>query len=394
MHLKKMKNVAIAALLLTPMMILRAQASEKKLIEFGWDKATPIQVYNNVQGRMQKYPFDGIVMYLPGNARNVFDITKWDEEKPQLLDQLRILRLIKWGKLTDNFISMNVKSSMDWFSDSDWEKVLSKVMFLAQAGKAGRCKGLVLDPEAYGFSPWVYEKQKNANTISYDDYAAKVFQRGRQFMNAMQKDWPGFKLLVTSQYIGFYHPQQAEQTDAPKPNHNLYKTFLNGMLDAADPGVQMVDCNEAAYYYTDPIQYFKAYWTIRQGARNFAVPPELREKYDTHIRAGSALFIDQVFGTRKMDANFVRIHGKEKAYAAPRMTPDKRARWCEQNAYYALQTSDEYVWVYSQQMNWWWNRDIPPGALDAITSAKNKVAANKDLGFDMDAVFDRVQANQ
>ena len=65
------------------------------------------------------------------------------------------------------------------------------------------------------------------------------------------------------------------------------------------------------------------------------------------------------------------------------MTPQERAKWVEHNVYYALKTSDQYVWMYSQRMNWWENLRIPPYLEDAIRSAKRKVANGEPLGFDI-----------
>ena len=30
-----------------------------------------------------------------------------------------------------------------------------------------------------------------------------------------------------------------------------------------------------------------------------------------------------------------------------------------------MKTTDEYVWCYSERMNWWLNRTVPPGCEDA-----------------------------
>ena len=49
---------------------------------------------------------------------------------------------------------------------------------------------------------------------------------------------------------------------------------------------------------------------------------------------------------------------------------------------YALTTSDEYVWCYSERMNWWQN-EIPDGVEGAIRSARKKVADGQPLGFDI-----------
>lgn len=47
--------------------------------------------------------------------------------------------------------------------------------------------------------------------------------------------------------------------------------------------------------------------------------------------------------------------------------------------YYALATSDEYVWCYSERMNWWQD-NVPDGAEAAIRSARKKIADGQEQG--------------
>ena len=58
----------------------------------------------------------------------------------------------------------------------------------------------------------------------------------------------------------------------------------------------------------------------------------------------------------------------------------------EHNAYWSLVSSDRYVWVYSERMDWWNGRNLPGYLEDALRSAKKKVAEGKPLGFDVDEI--------
>jgi hypothetical protein len=70
----------------------------------------------------------------------------------------------------------------------------------------------------------------------------------------------------------------------------------------------------------------------------------------------------------------------------------------EHNVYYALTTSDEYVWCYSERMNWWTSassvepltpekvekdRILPPGVEEALISARQKYEHGKPLGYNI-----------
>jgi len=112
------------------------------------------------------------------------------------------------------------------------------------------------------------------------------------------------------------------------------------------------------------------------------IEPALWAKYRAQVRVGQALYIDQYFGlrTRKVLGNY--------------LTPEERARWFEHNVYWALTTSDKYVWCYSERMNWWKNKDIPPGCEDAIRSARRKVSQGSALGFDLQPIVEAGKERQ
>jgi len=360
-----------------------ASVTGKKLIEYGWDVPTPEYVRDHIRD-MEKRPFEGVIFRLPKSGGNVFNIDNWDKNKVALQDETKVVSAIKWNKFTDNFLAMYAASTMDWYSDSDWEKVLSAVKFNAKVARAAHCKGLLFDPEPYGFNPWTYAKQKHASQYSYAQYAEKVQQRGRQFMRAMQGEMPDVRLLMFYQYKMFYgishSTDPAARTKAISGySYGLMLPFLNGMLEAAGPQVQLIEGNEPSYYYTDPAQFYQAYWEIRQGAR-INVPDALKAKFDRQERAANALYVDHLFAMRS------------RPNVSTGMTPQERAQWFEQNVYYGLKTSDEYVWLYSEKMNWWTNTDVPPGLEDSIISAKTKLAAGRDLGFNLETVFKTAQA--
>ncbi len=70
-----------------------------------------------------------------------------------------------------------------------------------------------------------------------------------------------------------------------------------------------------------------------------------------------------------------------------RLTPEERARWFEHNTYWALYTTDEYVWSSSERMNWWKDQ-TPPGLEAAIVNARQKIAARQPLGFEIEQLLE------
>ena len=154
----------------------------KKLIEFGWDMVSPIYLRDNFL-TMENRPFNGTTIRLPDDTGGgcVFDVDKWTQSDPIFRDrELKILSEIPRGKIfTDNFVTVYGASTMDWFSDSDWEKVLENIRFCAISARISHCKGICWDAEPYsGHNPWRYTEQPNYKKHTFFDTYLMVRKRG------------------------------------------------------------------------------------------------------------------------------------------------------------------------------------------------------------------------
>ncbi len=365
-----------ADLLPAPPATVHGQASApdrpvKKLIEYGWDVPYPDQVRREIRS-MEEKPFDGIIFRLR-EWNHAFDPRPWNEAdlKPQLDD----LAAIEWKTFTDNFLCLYAANNwkMDWFNDEQWKGITANLQLTARAAKIGRCVGVVFDPEPYGDNPWAYAESQGR---SFAEVEAQVRRRGAQFMAALQTEMPEVRVLT------FFHQSlfadllarpdlQDRQLQLSKQHWGLLSAFWNGALEAASPGARVIDGYEMAYYFTAREPFYQAYHRMKQSSLTL-VPPELRTKHAVNFQAGMALYMDQVLGLRQPVEQYLSTY----------LTPEQRASWFEHNVYYALTTSDEYVWCYSERMNWWQNQ-IPEGAEAAIRSAKKKIADGQPLGFDM-----------
>jgi hypothetical protein len=354
----------------------------KKLIEYGWDVPYPDFVRQNIRA-MEQRPFDGIVLRCKAGW-NVFLHKPYDPAK--FAEDEKNLRGIPWEKFADNFLLVwaTADEGWDWLNETDWKAAESNIRLLARLAREGCIGGICFDPEPYGNNVWQYSKQPHAKELSFEQYAQKVRRRGAQFMRALQKELSAPKILT------FFHVSLfGSILDDPDPasrmrrlsaeNWGLLPAFLDGMLDAANPNARLIDGNELAYYYTAREPFFRAYHTMRQRALSL-VAPENRRKYALQVQAGSALYMDQLFALREPVKGFLSYY----------MAPEERSRFFEHNAYYALYTSDEYVWCYSERMSWWSNQ-VPPGAEEALRRAKEKIAGGRPLGFDIDEMIRAAQ---
>jgi len=354
----------------------------KKLIEYGWDVPNPQFVREHIR-EMEKRPFDGLILRMAVGGR-VFVKEKWTPA--QVDPDFEHLANIEWRQFTDNFLMMYAASDVDWFSDADWEAVVHNVRLTARGAKIGKCVGVCFDAEPYGTNPWHYPAQPHAAEKSFAEYYAKYRERGAQFMDAIQSEMPEavvhtFFLFPVLGHLWEIDDLASREQKLSQEHYGLYAAFINGMLDAMQPGITLTDGNEPAYYYKDPLSFYRVYHGIRQRAVSMVAPENVRT-YKTQVQVAQALYVDYVF---KMWPN---------PTPAEYLTPEERARWFAHNVYYALTTSDRYVWLYSEKMNWWLNQDLPPGLEEATASARAKVAAHQGLGFDIEPMMKAAQERQ
>ena len=356
----------------------------KKVIEYGWDVPYPDFVEQNIQ-EMEKRPFEGIIFRTKG-FDHVFDTGAWKKE--ELQPQLDTLAKIKWSKFTDNFLTLYSANNwkMDWFNDDHWNAIVENMKLFSLAVQAGHCVGVCFDPEPYGTDPWVYPGSYKDK--SFDEVSEQVRKRGRQFIQALETSMPNLRVLSFFQF-GLYDGI-LDEPDPKVRREKLLKTwmvllpsFYIGILEGASPNTILIDGNESAYYYESPDSFYRAYHLIRQRAQAL-VPEELRSKYNAQVQAGMALYIDQTLAKRTDETT------------SHFLSPQEQLRFFEHNTYYALTTTDEYVWCYSERMNWWLpsekvqpDRVLPAGVEEAFVGARQKYEQGRPLGFDIKGMIEK-----
>jgi hypothetical protein len=343
----------------------------KKLIEYGWDVPFPDDVRAHIR-EMEQRPFDGLIFKLHGGGK-VLTPVPWDPA--QFEQDYEDVQNIDWQRFTHNFVIMWAASDQDWFNDAHWDAIVGNVRLVAKAARLAKCVGVCFDAEPYGTNPWLYAKAAHRESKTFEEYETKVRARGVQFIRAIEAELPDPDILtffLVTYVRDVCRPMPAEERaeKLSQQHYGLLPAFLNGMLEGAGSGTKFIDGNETAYYYTESGQYFEKYHHITHLGR-YLIDPVLWPKYRAQVEVGQALYIDQYFGlrTRKVLGNY--------------MTEEERPKWFEHNVYWALFTTDRYVWCYSERMNWWKDTDVPSGCEDAIRSARAKIAEGKPLGFDL-----------
>jgi hypothetical protein len=194
---------------------------------------------------------------------------------------------------------------------------------------------------------------------TYDEMAARARQRGGQYMEALQSQKPDMKVLFTFMFSlmtasgderdpAAWKDRFLEKTD----RYHLAPAFFTGMLEAAGPEVRLIDGNERSYYYESTLSFYKAYRDLKQGVKAL-LPAELRPKYGAQVEVGVAVYVDRVYGLYSRNVEQL---------ITTYMSEIDRERYLLHQARYALETADEYVWIYTEKGNWW--ADFMPDPAD------------------------------
>lgn len=384
-RLYKLAMLALCTLLYLGCVSTQAQKSPKKLIEFGWDIPRTAFIKQNIE-QMEKRPFDGVVVRLNA-GKKVFLHEPY--EPKEFTQDLQNLKATNFVKFTDNFVLMwaTTEEGWDWFNDRDWQASEQNIRQFAKVAQSEKFAGIFFDPEPYGVNPWLYPNLPKAKEKSFEEYWQQVRKRGAKFMQIIQQELPGvkvffpFQLSYLSEFLDEPDPQK-RMFELSQANYGLLAPFFNGILDASQPKTSFVDGNERSYYYTKSESFSDSYKLIKEELLTF-IAPENRSKYSLQVEVGQALYIDQLFAMRPPIKSLLSYH----------LTSEERAKWLEHNTYYALSNSDKYVWCYSENMDWWQNK-VPNGVEEAIRSAKQKIGADKPLGFKIEGMIQRAKLLQ
>lgn len=378
--MKRMQMVGVAGLVAILAMSSFGAAAQKKLIATGWDSPTPAQFRQNL-ATFEKCPFDGTTIMTTRkladghvvNTMGAFSREVWHaSEFEQTIADLKAAHPVK---ARDNFLMLNTNpGNVDWFDDAGWKQVVDHWRLIARAAKQGGMRGILYDPEPYTppYCQFSYHAQAGSAKHTFAEYEAKVRQRGQEVMRAVAFEYP--RITIYAYFLLSVLPgaQGKMQDVLASDGYGLIPAFVNGWLDVAPSGVNIIDGNEGAYTYNSVAQFDRAY-TRMHAECNRMLAPDNRERFRVHYTASHGIYLD--------------------AYANPPSSPyyidplgGTRAARLLANVKAALGAADEYVWVYGEKGRWWPNgsQEYPlwpdklPGADTALQQAKDPLAAAKD----------------
>ena len=348
------------------------KTQEKKLINFGWDLKSPSQL-SEVIDDLQDLPFDGLTI------RAAWCYPFYSKGLGNGDSRLEIVKNIKWGRYTDNFMYLTAGANVDWFDDKVWAddgEIMKNIRAIAKIGGAAGCKGIMFEPEFFYWGlpggPWEYATQKQKSKYTYAQFEVKIRQRGAAIINAIEEYMPDTAFLTCFWGSGDMYSET-------NGSYGLLSAFMCGILDEADPGTRVIDGNENSYYCTTRKEY-EDFRRITKVDNLAIIPQDLKRKHRRQVQTGFAIFEDQISNNRPFHIT------------STYMTPDERAKYMEHNVYWALKTSEEYVWFYTEIPHYLRHKGIAPGMIPAINRARKKVALGKPLGFNIDDIQNRAWA--
>jgi hypothetical protein len=350
--------------------------SNKKLIEFGWDKPLPAAV---TTAKLESSPFDGVIFKssagdwtflpeaLPGKA---FDV------------DIAAFKAIKSKKLENSFyeIQSNANQDWDWFNDAMWKTTEANLAQIARVAKQSGLRGVMFDAETYAFNIWQYRVQAKAKTVSFAQYESKLRERGAQTMRVLEREYPGLTFF-TFWWLSNFGPDFATANKTANPYETLHQqleedgsglwvAFVEGMLEAASGQVRFVDGNEGSYYFLRGSDFD---WSR---ARNKSEPlqlirPDLRGKYSKQVQFGNAVYLDGV----------MNLHLSARFFGYYLNNDSDRQNLIAHNVFHGLRSSDEFVWIYGEKLNWWTGQ-VPAGLDAAVRRGQREILEGKPLSND------------
>lgn len=332
-----MRRGHAAALLL----VLTACTPRPKLIEWGWDEPDPAFMRRHV-AEMAATPFDGCVFHVDYAKLGGKGSLTWEMWGQRTLDEASFegavadLRAARPVRFTERFLRVNVTpGDLDWFDD--FAPVVANARLAARVAWRGHVRGVLLDVEQYQGQIFDYRRQRHALSQPWESYAIRARHRGREVMEAFQAGFPGLTLFLSFGHSLPWVQSKRGQIPLADVSYGLLAPFLDGLLDGARGSTRIVEGYELSYGFTHTPHFDEARTLVEEGVLPIVGNPEA---YRRRVELAFGLWMDYDWRHAGWDAA-----APEKNYFTPE-------RWAASVAR-AREMSDQYVWIYGEQVRWW-----------------------------------------
>jgi hypothetical protein len=352
---------------------------------------------------LEQGPYDGTFVALKAGRRVFLRTERLTDPASAnaLKDDEANISKVNSAKLTDNFLvirggaqaaansdgTFDPATDFDPFDDGQWQVADDNIRTIARIAKLGALKGIAFDTDSYtGNSLFSYTTASSTTpqhtfNHTFAECQDQLRQRGRQFMSAVQEEYPGSRVFLfggmsmLSQFLGRVHQTPAEvgtlSTDPSAFNYNLFPAFLNGMLEVIEPGMELIDGCEAYYYTYQDAEFGYGHDLVQQYALAL-VDPSLQQRYRDQMKIAFSVYVNASFAYTNPAWNLAQ-------YLPVALLP----QYFEYQVFSGLNATDRYLWIYWESSEPW-PGSLPNGAEAALADAKVKVAAGRPLGLDIE----------
>lgn len=327
------------------------------LIEWGWDE--PDQAFLKAHiTTMERKPFDGVVLHLtvpgvpPGMENFSWHLADhrylWEEVQPAVEE----LKAVPFRRFRHNFLRINLnpeRRPLDLLDDQTWETVLANLGLAARIVREAGLKGLMVDPEGYVPRFNVFDYRRRAvREASFGIYRSAAFKRGEQAAAILGDTAPDLVLLFAFAY-SFSCGRTSPESERV---YGLLPAFIDGILVAKPHEMVVIEGHELSYPFRYCHQFQGAYRRLRVECRRLSLVPE---RYDRELRIGFAIWMDNESGS--YCARY-RQERKPCPWADPNLYPVEARHRVDPHIFQeavasALDLTDGYVWIYSEEPKWW-----------------------------------------
>jgi hypothetical protein len=245
---------------------------------------------------------------------------------------------------------------------------MSNARLAARIAREGGAVGIFFDVEQYEGRLFNYRKQRDAGRKSWDAYADQARQRGREVMQAFQEGHPDL-VVITTFGPSFALMQAGGNKDKlPDADYGLLAPFFDGMAQATRGRARLVDGFEASYSFREPARYTAAYRLMSEEVLPILASPK---EYRRACSFGFGIWLDY-------SSDHLGWHVDD--FTKNHFTPQA----LEVAARAALETSDEYVWIYTERLKWWSDETqgkpvkLPAPYAEALRRARGRTDTDRD----------------
>ncbi|MGH7411498.1 MAG: hypothetical protein ACREJ6_10645 [Candidatus Methylomirabilis sp.] len=364
------------------------------LIEWGWDEPDQAFLRTHI-AQMERKPFDGVVLHLtvPGVAPDLANFSwhvadhryQWHELRPAVEE----LQAVPFRRFRHNFLRVNLNPTdrpLDLLDDGAWETLLANLGLAARIARDSGLRGFMVDPEAYAardpedgrprFNVFDY-RRRAVGGAGFEEYRSAAFQRGRQTASVLGATAPDLVLLFAFAYS---FPCRSSLPEPEQP-YGLLPAFVDGILAGKPKGMLVVEGHEPSYPFRFCHQFQEAYRSLRGECRRLSLSPQ---QYDRDLQIGFGIWMDNQSG---QPCAPYREEGKSCPWADPTLYPEEARHRVDPSLFgdavaSALDLTDQYVWIYSEEPKWWTSarpdgENLPAEFVQAIEQAREAAVVRR-----------------